>query len=631
MALALLSMVLVGATAPPEGVVSFQGGRGLFRVNSARTLPRAHLGFNLDIAYSFADYPRDTTGNYNNTSVAYNDKHHILVPNFGITYSATDFLEFFTRGDFFVKIDEAEGSRDDEFSWYLNEGAVGFKTGGIVAENTEKKLSWAPGFYGMALFTPADGPESDEILSGSSPGRGFIPFRGHEPDGELGILMDFSVFPLTLSTNLGYLAIGKPKLDFLGNKGVRSHELHFGGGVQVETSPYVRLVLEVVGERILNDSLRNSYDLAGNRLYPDTFHITPGMRFVSSSGFSFSFGGDVALSRFDFIPDIQTNPGEDPIWNVFVDFSVTSSLLKAPEAPPAATLTGKITDSETGEPLGAEITFPGTEIPGVTSNSETGIYTATLTPGPIRTRASKEGYRWVEKGAQLKKDGTVILDFALEKKPVEIGFITGRVNDARTGNPLGAMISLPDQKDIRPVATNLESGIYKIQVPSGTHNVKAESEGFEPVVNPVVLTADQTVIQNFTLKPKEVIPPPPPPKPPIEVGQRIVLRGIYFSSGSARIDPRSYPILDDAIRNMKENPTVKVEIQGHTDSVGDASYNLNLSQSRADAVRSYLISAGVSSERLVARGYGENMPVASNLTTEGRSENRRIEFLILSR
>jgi outer membrane protein OmpA-like peptidoglycan-associated protein len=627
MVLTLLSLVILANPTPPEGVVGFKGGRGLFRVMSARTLPRAYLGAGLEMNYTRAGYPRDTTGTYD-VNGSLNDKHHYGLATLALTYSAADFLEFFTSGDFYLKLDEQEGSRDDEVSWFIQEGAIGFKTGGIVAKNATNELSWSPGIYGKILLTPSNGPDSDTIISGFlPPGRGFAPFAGHDPDGEFGVLMDFDFHPLTLTTNLGYLATGKPKDAFL----MRSQEIHWGAGLDLEAGTYFRLMLEVMGERIVNDSMRNSFDSQGARLFPDTVWITPGFRFVSSSGFSANFGADFALTQFDFIPDLQTDSGDDPIWNIFMNFSVTSALLKAPEAPPVATLTGKITDKKTGEPLGAEITFPGTEIQGVASNMETGIYKATLKPGPVRVRASKEGYKWAEKGASLKKNGTIIVDFNLEKKVSQISTITGRVEDAKTGKPMGAMISLPDLPDIKAVATKLETGIYTIDVPPGTHNVKAEAEGFEPVVAPVVLAPKQTKIQHFTLKPKKVAPPPPPPKPEVKVGQRIVLRGIYFSSGSARIQPRSYPILDDAVKILNNNPTVRVEIQGHTDSVGKAGYNLNLSQSRAEAVRSYIISTGVKSDRLVARGYGEDMPVSSNLTTEGRSENRRIEFLILSR
>ncbi len=127
----LLSFVILTTSTPPEGVVSFQGGRGFFRVLNARTLPRAHLGVNLVMEYRQAKFTRDTMGLYDPNGL-FNDKHHYGEATFGMTYSVTDFFEFFTRGDFYVKYDEQEGSRVDEYSSYIQEGAIGLKTGRVV-------------------------------------------------------------------------------------------------------------------------------------------------------------------------------------------------------------------------------------------------------------------------------------------------------------------------------------------------------------------------------------------------------------------------------------------------------------------------------------------------------------------
>jgi len=81
---------------------------------------------------------------------------------------------------------------------------------------------------------------------------------------------------------------------------------------------------------------------------------------------------------------------------------------------------------------------------------------------------------------------------------------------------------------------------------------------------------------------------------------------------------------------LKKHPRVKVEIQGHTDSVGKAAYNLKLSQHRAETVLSYLVSDGVSADQLTAKGYGETQPVASNKTDDGRAKNRRVVMYVLS-
>jgi OmpA-OmpF porin, OOP family len=82
---------------------------------------------------------------------------------------------------------------------------------------------------------------------------------------------------------------------------------------------------------------------------------------------------------------------------------------------------------------------------------------------------------------------------------------------------------------------------------------------------------------------------------------------------------------------MQDNPKIKVEIQGHTDSQGNDAFNLKLSQRRAESVRGYLLKKGVLANRMVPKGYGENIPLVDNRTAEGRSQNRRVEFVITER
>jgi len=106
---------------------------------------------------------------------------------------------------------------------------------------------------------------------------------------------------------------------------------------------------------------------------------------------------------------------------------------------------------------------------------------------------------------------------------------------------------------------------------------------------------------------------------------------VYFDFNKATIRSVSFALLDDVAHAMKDNPTIKVEIQGHTDSVGDDDYNLKLSQKRAESVRAYLVRKGIDGERMVPKGYGENVPIADNRTKEGRDQNRRVEFVITER
>ena|SRR6218665_2117036 len=104
------------------------------------------------------------------------------------------------------------------------------------------------------------------------------------------------------------------------------------------------------------------------------------------------------------------------------------------------------------------------------------------------------------------------------------------------------------------------------------------------------------------------------------------LKGVQFETGKSTLLKTSLPILDEVVRVMKENPNYSLAIAGHTDNVGDEAQNLILSESRAQTVASYLISKGVSAERISAKGFGETEPKTTNDTKEGQALNRRVEF-----
>ena len=106
----------------------------------------------------------------------------------------------------------------------------------------------------------------------------------------------------------------------------------------------------------------------------------------------------------------------------------------------------------------------------------------------------------------------------------------------------------------------------------------------------------------------------------------IVLRGINFDFDKSAIKPEFEGVLDAAVEALKENPGVRVQVAGYTDSVGSDEYNQGLSERRANAVRDYLASHGIDASRLSAVGFGESNPVADNATEDGRAQNRRVEL-----
>lgn len=112
-----------------------------------------------------------------------------------------------------------------------------------------------------------------------------------------------------------------------------------------------------------------------------------------------------------------------------------------------------------------------------------------------------------------------------------------------------------------------------------------------------------------------------------EISGALILDGVTFRPGSDELMSSSFAALDRVVASLLAYPEVTVEIQGHTDSVGETAYNLNMSRRRADTVRNYLMGRGVAPERLTAVGYGEAVPVADNSTPEGRAANRRVALL----
>jgi OOP family OmpA-OmpF porin len=108
------------------------------------------------------------------------------------------------------------------------------------------------------------------------------------------------------------------------------------------------------------------------------------------------------------------------------------------------------------------------------------------------------------------------------------------------------------------------------------------------------------------------------------------IKGITFDTGKATIKRTSMPVLDEAVKVLQEYPSLRIEIAGHTDNEGKPENNMTLSAARAESVKSYLVGMGVAEDRIITAGYGPDVPIDTNDTKAGRSNNRRIEFKILT-
>ena len=115
----------------------------------------------------------------------------------------------------------------------------------------------------------------------------------------------------------------------------------------------------------------------------------------------------------------------------------------------------------------------------------------------------------------------------------------------------------------------------------------------------------------------------------VKVGKTIVLNNVFYDFDKATLRPESSAELDALAQLLKENGKLRIELGSHTDDKGADDYNQKLSDARAASVVAYLTGKGIAPDRLVAKGYGETAPMATNETEEGRQQNRRTEFKVL--
>lgn len=174
-------------------------------------------------------------------------------------------------------------------------------------------------------------------------------------------------------------------------------------------------------------------------------------------------------------------------------------------------------------------------------------------------------------------------------------------------------------------------------MPHKEYSIHVTANGYEPIITrfaPLGAIMDKQFSKDFILKKKRTIVKIEPNSiikskefGIIEKGKAITLRNLYFDQSSPVLRKESFQELDSLVSLMLENPTLKLEIRGHTDNVGDFNLNLKLSQERCQSVIFYLISKGIQSERLKAVGRGPLEPVVPNNSEENKKKNRRVEFI----
>lgn len=219
-----------------------------------------------------------------------------------------------------------------------------------------------------------------------------------------------------------------------------------------------------------------------------------------------------------------------------------------------------------------------------------------------------------------------VYEFPLYDKarPLLTTYFKGVVYDEETKSRLDARFELTDLEQMKLIAESRSdrvTGEFLLVLPTERNyglNVSREGYLFYSENFPLTGNGDlsKPFIKNIPLK-------------PIKVGEKVVLKNIFFDTDQYSLKDQSMVELDKLVDFLKKNPKLKIEISGHTDNIGTSVHNLELSQNRAKAVFDFLSGHGIDGKRMTYKGYGFNDPVDSNDTESGRANNRRTEFKVI--
>lgn len=260
------------------------------------------------------------------------------------------------------------------------------------------------------------------------------------------------------------------------------------------------------------------------------------------------------------------------------------------------------------------------------------INTAADDVGFFVSTDSKTGYFFSYDEGKMRGKGVGRYDlysFELykEARPQETTFLSGEMKD-KSGNKIeGAKVEIINtvtkEKSLAVVDSTKGTFMYAV-------NLKTKDDLL------IIVKKDDYAFSSKVVNIKDASFGNPPKPVKIEVneataGTSFVINNLYYNTNSADLKPESFIVLESFAEYLKENSTISIEIQGHTDNVGAAKANEALSANRAYTVKAFLEEKGVDGKNITARGFGPNKPIAENTTEEGKAKNRRTEFLIISK
>ncbi|HZI24045.1 MAG TPA: OmpA family protein [Chryseolinea sp.] len=193
----------------------------------------------------------------------------------------------------------------------------------------------------------------------------------------------------------------------------------------------------------------------------------------------------------------------------------------------------------------------------------------------------------------------------------------GKITDSRTSKGIKANVrysSIPTGS----IFGRFSDSTFSFPIfGTAKYQITAEAKGYNPrtvIVDPKDIGPDKKVLRDITLTPS---------------GETMRLDNLIFPQGKSVIDPKSFDELDEVAQMMKENSKMVIQLEGHTDNQGSAKANMELSESRVEAVKKYLVSKGIAKDRVKTKALGGSQPLSNEMTQEARAMNRRVEMRIL--
>ncbi|HEX7478165.1 MAG TPA: OmpA family protein [Polyangiales bacterium] len=285
---------------------------------------------------------------------------------------------------------------------------------------------------------------------------------------------------------------------------------------------------------------------------------------------------------------------------------------------------GKVLDQNTEQPVAQAVVKTSRALSALQTDDR-GLFIVDRISGVIRFEVSHPDYESGTCQATIPRTGGDIpLHCFLVPKPTE-GAISGQVNDEKGSAVAGARVEMLGPKS-KTVNTD-HDGLFALpDAPAGSYRVRVDAEGYLMQLVEVEVAPRDTTLPKIIL-----IKKPTTSLVRVEAKEIYIKQQINFATNSAEIGTSSDPLMREIADVLLRDEGIRqLEIQGHTDNKGGREHNQQLSQARAESVRAWLVLAGVAPARLVAKGYGQDMPLRPNSTAADRAKNRRVQFIIVS-